>query len=232
MRSLLLLDKNDLHCCLKMMEESPASADHPTIATYARSKPVDDRQERTPSPLECTHSTIFAALTGGFDGETQWRPMRCFCCNDIRKYRNFFQCQRPEFAKYYNSVLVFPLRYVRNPDRNDFDIIGFLAFDSPKTNAFIGLPEIFEFRDKPNEYKNKLDAEAAFHLGALFADSLSAHLHGIYNGAEGEAHVPRRDATGIVPEVTLGASAIESARRRGEAGRGADEGRSPTLDSD
>jgi hypothetical protein len=190
MGALTFLSENELHCCLKMLQPPDEPQQEARLFTWARSKPVDDRPDRPDTAFVPPGSTIYAALTGGDDGATKWRRLSCFCSNDLPKHFDRFKCERAEWPKYYRSVLVFPLRYVRNPDTGDFDNIGFLAFDSPKSNAFAGMPEVFSYRDNPAEYQNRLDQSAAFHLGAIFADSLSAHLHGIYNTstAQGAFH--------------------------------------------
>jgi len=183
MGSLLMLGENDLHCCLKMLTPPQLPATVPNVITWARSSPFDDREVRKPHPMSKETSSVYAALTGGYDGITQWRKFPCFSASSLRNSFDKFKCSRQDWSTYYQSVMVFPIRYVRNPDTNDYDTIGYIAFDSIKKDAFSGLPNIFQYCDNPTEYQNRLLECSAFHLGAIFADSLSAFLHGIYNSA-------------------------------------------------
>jgi len=61
MAALLLLDENDLHCCLKMMSV-PTEGGPPELFTWARSQPFDDRENRKPAPLAGQKSSVYSAL--------------------------------------------------------------------------------------------------------------------------------------------------------------------------
>jgi len=214
MGSLLELDEHELHCCWKVLVPGE---DHntPEISTWVRSKPLDDRPDRPGTRLDCLTSTIYASLTGGDDGMTHWRRLPCFSCQDLAKYSGSFKSERPHLTTFYNSSLVFPLRFVRNPDTNDADLIGFIAFDSPKAHAFGDIPEIFKYGSDPADYNRRLHASSAFHLGAIFADSLSAHLHGVYNaatGSQGSIHVAQRSTPTKQPT-------LEGSHRKNQRGR-------------
>jgi len=49
---------------------------------------------------------------------------------------------------------------------------GFLAFDSPKKNAFKGMPSTLDNRTTPDEFRNYIWSATVFHLGAAMADIL------------------------------------------------------------
>ncbi len=180
MSRLLKVSANHLHCSLKMMEENGEPV---RVATLGRSKPFDERPSRPGDddgdPVES--STTFASLLGRSDGATLWnRDFTCFCCNDLLKYGPRFRCSRENWAKYYRSVLVLPLRYPRTCDNRDVGYLGFLMFDSPKTGTFAGLPEIFDYQDRAADYLEKLHASPVFNLGAIFADALATFLSPVY----------------------------------------------------
>ncbi len=117
--------------------------------------------------------------------------------------------------------MVFPIRYVRNPDTNDYDTIGYIAFDAIKKDAFAGVPDIFNYCDNPTEYQNRLLECSAFHLGAIFADSLSAFLHGIYNSASITGNDYEQQIAGKATEQPAFESpdSAKHGRRRGNSRR-------------
>lgn len=177
----LTLKQHQLHCCWKMLRR--VEGGDPLLQTFGRSIPFDEgRPVRKAHPLKCSQSTIYAALTGEDDGVHRWRVFPVFCCNDLATYFLRFKTGREEWGKYYNSTLVFPLRYVRDLDKEDYDTMGFLAFNSPVKGAFADVPEIFKFQDHVGDFRDRLSDSATYHLGAIFAETLAAYLHGIYNG--------------------------------------------------
>jgi hypothetical protein len=189
MRVLLELSPNEMHCCYKVIASIPDEQGE-FISTLARSEPYDDRPVETEAAniRPVSESTVFAALMGRSDGQYGWRPFKCFSCNDLLDEGASFRCGRSKWQNYYRSVLVFPLRYVKSVAPLEVVTIGFLAFDSPKKHAFRGLPNIFKFKDETGRYMDKLSTAPAFHLGALFADTLSMALRRAYDPAmtEGE----------------------------------------------
>ena len=58
--------------------------------------------------------------------------------------------------------------------------VGFLAFDSPMPGAFGNVPDVFDYRTQPAEYKRLLRKSAAFNLAAMLADILGSFLGPIY----------------------------------------------------
>lgn len=61
-------------------------------------------------------------------------------------------------------------------------IFGFLCFDSPKANAFLGMPNIFDFLENDGwvQYHKKLKENAPHHTSAIMADTLSMFLRPYY----------------------------------------------------
>jgi len=180
----LSLNDHQLHCCLKMVKPPTEGNDDLRLATLGTSRPFDeDRPRMSPGTISCRASTVYSALNGGNDGEINWRRMPCFCCNDLSKHYKIFKSPRPDWSKYYQSALIYPVRYVRNPDTDsrEYDEIGFLAFDSPAAGVFAGMPNSYEFAQKPSEFKDKLAECPVFHFGSIFASCLSNALFGVYN---------------------------------------------------
>lgn len=68
---------------------------------------------------------------------------------------------------------------------NEFQTLGFLAFDSPRTGVFEGLPDIFQYRDRWHEYVGLLKQQPVFHLGAMLADTLGMLLYPFYTDTLG-----------------------------------------------
>lgn len=187
----LELGANDLHACIKLLKPPLDEGDSEgwRVATWVRSEPEDDRpfEQGDYNAHKVSANTVWSALLGENDGKEDWRPYCCFACNDLRENTNFM-CDRDNWRRYYRSVLVFPIRYVADNVGEASGIIGFLAFDSPKKNAFPGLPDIMATSDDPAAFRQKLEKHAIFHLGAIIADTLGAVLR--------EAHKSNNDGEG------------------------------------
>lgn len=182
MGALLELRPNELHCCMKTLLHDGGNPSQDRVGTWVRSEPLDTRPVE--SGNENAHlvskNSVWSALLGRSDGVTHWKPFSCFACNDLAKHPQLFQCDRAQWAQYYRSALVFPIRYPKNVQANEFGHIGFLAFDSMKVGAFRGLPDIFQYRDDPTAYRQLLEATTPFHIGSIMADTLGACLRPIY----------------------------------------------------
>lgn len=170
-----------LHCTIKLCDAhlTPRKEDA-WVHTIARSTPCDRPAEfgRAKAHLVGRNSA-FAALVGCSDRRTQWAPhvYTCFTCNDLTKHANY-DCSRENWGNYWRSTSVFPLRY-RTPD-DSHQVIGFLTFDSHKTDAFRGMPNIYEYHNSADtekmarsEYDRLLAYRSAFHVGGILADSLA-----------------------------------------------------------
>lgn len=178
-----ILDVGDeeLHCCLKVFNDENTEE----VLTWARSDNINQDyhhdDEKPNGDHLITNNSVWSALMGKYDGKTNWRrPYSCFSCNDLPAVGNTFVCSRKRFDDFYKSTAVFPLRYKAEPHTNRFKTIGFMAFYSPKTNIFIGMPNIFDFRDDWSEYHNSLKKNAIFQFGACLADTLSTFLRPVY----------------------------------------------------
>jgi hypothetical protein len=127
-------------------------------------------------------NTVWASLLGTTDGNLEWRQHRAFGCNDLTGHTGQFKCTRPDWAKYYKSTLAVPIRFPTNAQRNEYDIIGFLTFDSPLKGVFYKIPNIFDYLDQsPAEYGEHLESSIAFQAAATLADMLGACLHPLKN---------------------------------------------------
>ncbi|HTQ39686.1 MAG TPA: hypothetical protein VMJ32_11705 [Pirellulales bacterium] len=185
MGGLVNLSPNQLHCCLKVVLPQIDGGSE-RVGTWGRSTPTDGRPQDLDDDQAhlVDENSVWCALTGRFDGETHWpEGLTCFSCNDLAKYGSKFHCTRPHWSKYYHSVLVFPLRYAQNTAGTLMGNVGFLAFDSHKTNAFPEIPDIFNYVERPAEYLDALHKTPAFHLGALFADTLGTFLGSAYDSS-------------------------------------------------
>jgi len=190
MARLLESPENELHCC--MLVFAPGTDDvREYVETWARSNPHDARRpllgqaDRHP----VSKNTIPCALLGRDDGHTHWKPLRCFASNDLQAHEQLFVTTRTDWAEFYRSVLVFPLTYPTGQDAGRFETIGFLAFDSLKRNAFAGVPDAFEYRDRWTEYHKQLAKTAVFQLGAAVGDILAMFLRPLYTKQSGPGGV-------------------------------------------
>lgn len=181
MGGLLELKDNQLHCCLKVLYRGNSDSADDRVGTWVRSEPLDGRPaEIGPSNAHPVRAnSVWSALLGQSDGRFHWEVFRCFACNDLINESDFC-CDRANWQKYYCSTLVFPIRFPIDTNGTAYDYIGFLAFDSPRRNAFRGLPNIFEYRSAPAEYDDLLEASCAFHLGGIIADVLGTFLRPAY----------------------------------------------------
>ena len=122
--------------------------------------------------------------------------MPCFCCNDLPARANLFACHIEGWQSFYKSTLAFPLRYKIAPER--FEQIGFLAFDSPTCQAFVGFPQSFDFRDHDqwNEYNSRLTLNSTYNLGGIMANLISEGLKVPYEASAGEVQYLEHAGTG------------------------------------
>jgi hypothetical protein len=186
----LELKPNELHCCLKAMIPGCANGQPERVATWGRSEPLDGRPVETgdANSHDIGKNTVWSSLMGAFDGRRQWRPFPCFVCNDLVAAGGNFRCDRAGWKDYYKSALVFPIRYPPRVQSPNFINIGFLAFDSAKPNAFIGLPNIFDHMDDPTGFRDILEKKMAFNLGGIMADVLSVCLYPTRDDLSKERH--------------------------------------------
>jgi hypothetical protein len=186
MSDLLEIDKYHMHCCIKVLVKRP-NIEEDLVETWMRSDPSDGRNEDDdPNSHLVSKTSTWSALLGRFDGKYNWeKPFCCFSCNDLLDNADVYQNSRNGWEKYYRSTLVFPLRYPTYEGRQrKYNVVGFLAFDSSKKNAFVSLPNIFDYRDNINkisDYQSLLAASAPFHLGAIMADTLSTIMKPTYD---------------------------------------------------
>jgi hypothetical protein len=175
MGEFLGLQEQELHCTLKAFLPQINSPE--VVNTWARSSPYDERPINDSQSVE--NNTFWCSLLGRDDGRYTWRrPLRCFSCNDLELYQ--FECSRSDWARYYRSTLVYPLRYPKSVKlRNEFEMTGFLIFDSFKASAFTDLPDAFGciISDEAwNRYHRDLLEKPTFLLGAIMADTLAMLL--------------------------------------------------------
>ena len=125
------------------------------LTTYARTKNTDHRRKKKREPTPIEGNTDFESIIDGDD---------CFICGDLPtlqsngRYRN----TTTEFGKYYRSTICVPIRLLKSILMDDsfesedvYELLGFLCIDTKEL-----MPE-WENEDS-----------FAFHLTALFADSL------------------------------------------------------------
>ena len=180
MRRLLELDPHGLHCTLIVMRSGPDGNAGDFFSDWVHSEPIDDRtpREGPENVIPVSRETPLAALLARSDTRLKWREYNCFACNDLTRHIDTFACSRPDWSSYFKSIMVLPIRCVLAGRQKK--TIAFLAFDSPYAGAFRGLPNIYEFIGRPAEYHDRLQNVAAFHLGAIFVDTLGTILGPIY----------------------------------------------------
>ncbi len=186
-----ILEKRDqeLHCCIKVLLKS---SDGDRVGTIGRSEPYDHRPQE--NDAEAAHlverNSVWCCLLGRNDGKFEWPVFSCFACGDLQAHPLDFKCDREHWQQFYRSTLVFPLRYIKDEVNSSFVTFGFLAFDSPLANAFGDLPDIFRYRERWHVYHQRLQKRAVFHVGAVFADTLSVLMRRAFeqNTAEGAAN--------------------------------------------
>ncbi len=173
--NLMQIAPNDLHCSLKLFTNN---TDQKLVAvTVGRSPKRGDRPSDygLENAHEIAKNSVFATLYGTDKGLFINRPCSCFTSNNLPSHRDQFLCDRADYDRYYQSVMVFPLRY-ENIISGTYEFIGCLTFDRPRKNGFDGLPDIFAFSDF-HDYHNRLTESVLWHQGAVLADMLSSVLH-------------------------------------------------------
>lgn len=198
MAELCEVERNKMHCCIKLLEkvapnqqkpgppqhggkrrkkEQPSEKPEPLrVTTWVRSEPFDQRGKDIGADNAvriCTNS-VWCCLQDRDDGKTRWSGFTAFSCNDLQRESHRWQCERANWADFYKACVVFPIRLPLS--RHQYLNIGFLAFDSPQAGAFRGVPNIYDHLQDPTGYKEKLDKSAVFHLGGLLADTIAAVL--------------------------------------------------------
>lgn len=181
MRDYLELEKDHFHCCLKVLRPGENTM---LVSTWARSENALGRED-----IDDVHpvneNSVWSALLGCNDGAYNWaNPHLCFSCGNLQEEGDNFRNSRSNWREFYNATLVFPLRYVQyTGEGKKFVNIGFLAFDTTRTDGFGKMPNIFEFRGKSGslaEYYNLLSKQTVFQLGAILADCMSMFLRPAY----------------------------------------------------
>jgi len=172
------LPSQRLHCTIKIcnsIEDLPKS--QWKVYTIARSLPYRGREEFGPSVYHLIGSnSSFAPLVGCNDRKNTWLPLvySCFACNNLTKHSERYDNSRDNWSNFYRSTIVFPLRYREN---HEIKIIGFLTFDSNQIGAFGNIPDIFDYKDNPSAYEEKLSYSSVYHIGGIFADTLATTFH-------------------------------------------------------
>jgi hypothetical protein len=177
----LVTGTSPIHCCIKIIVPGlPAR-----VGTWARSDPEGRPSGDEEEPHLVQTNTVWSALTGESDGTKVWPAgFTCFACNNLPAVGTTFACDRNKWADFYKSVLVFPVRYAKTIVGNEYRQVGFLAFDSPLVDAFPGVPSIFDYSASTPIYREELLKSPAFHIGALFADTLGTFLGAAIEAAE------------------------------------------------
>lgn len=188
---MLEISPEHLHCTIKVCnikerlgkkeklekKEKLGKKDWP-VHTIARSSLSNRPPEFYP---EFSHkvgeNSSFAPLVGCNDKKNTWVPnvYRCFACNDLIKHSKRYACSRENWQNYFNSTMVFPLRYRKG--REPHTIMGFLTIDSSKTNVFGNIPDIFDYKDAPDDYLTALGYSSAYHIGGIIADTLATMFY-------------------------------------------------------
>jgi len=168
----LELNAQRLHCTLKALVEYGEGA---RVVTLSRSDPCDRPPEYGMANAHLVeNNTVFAAICGKSDGIRHWQPYSCFSCNDLTRHVDQFACDRQSWATWYKSTVAVPLRYRDPHNRHEYRILGFLTFDLPSTDQFVGMPDIFEHdRDR---YQELLAGSSIFHVVGSMADTLVLFL--------------------------------------------------------
>lgn len=189
---MLYLEEPTLHCTIKLLDGTPNDPKKAwRVSTVARSTPCGRPAEYRPTYHTVGKNSSFAAIVGCSDSKMNpWRvPYSCFCCNNLSASDIRYADSREAWDEYYLSALVLSLRLKRIPTQKNFEIIGFLTFDSPYVNAFTGMPNIFNYLNKNerDKYEEKLKFRSLFHYTASMADILTTVLYmkfegGITNG--------------------------------------------------
>lgn len=181
MSDILEIPDQELHCCIKAIAGDEPYRDR--VLTWARSKPQDTHGDD--KTLEGNHlisnNSVYASLMGIYDGKTRWsRPFSCFSCSDLTLIGPKFICSRENWEDHYHSTIVFPLRYVVDSPQRKFYTIGFLCFYSKRKDVFVGMPNIFDYIDRHDEYVTELENSCVFQIGASMTDILSTFLRSTY----------------------------------------------------
>lgn len=181
---LLELKPGYLNCCFKVLHASGGCDTNFTVASWTRSEPYDSRHKDT-TQYTVQENSVWSALFGTYDGRINWiEPYKCFSCNDLWKHSEF-QNSRQNWKTFYRSALVLPIKYMSYENGKEIEnLIGFLAFDSPKQGAFGDVPDIYDYnRDLESraKYYSLLHSSVTFHICAVIADTLSMFLRPAYS---------------------------------------------------
>ncbi len=163
---------NQLHCSIKIIDEDGSG--NAIIKTLARATPADSRPNVYDGHPVVSDS-VWCSLLGVDDGNTRWEVFNCFSSNDLAGHSHYVS-HRPDYQKYYRSTVVFPIRYLRSTEKHDFVTVGFLAFDSPKVDAFSRMPEILDKGVVWADFHDRLKDQSSFHAGAMVVDCLAYFL--------------------------------------------------------
>lgn len=175
MADLLQARPEELHCTIKLCDgHENAPKREWQVYTIARSTPCSRPAHFGRSKAHLVgHNSSFAAVSGTEDRKYKWEPYvaSCFLCNDLKGYQQY-DCSRDNWQAYFRAAAVFPMRYRRAGDE-EHTIIGYLTFDTLKSDLFYRAPCIFDYLKRMDEYEKELSFLSLYHVGGTLADTLT-----------------------------------------------------------
>ena len=189
MSQVLGLSDYDLNCSLKVCTKT-TNGDL-AIGSLARGEPGDSRPYGDQDIHLVSKNTVWCALMAMDQNEIEWskKPINCFACNDLPKEKGRFSCDRENWDSIYKSTLVYSLKCLdyRTTEKR---LYGFLAFDSPKRDAFKNVPNVFDYcNGEISQYNQLLRESTAFHLGAIIADNLAGMIKPFYEAKNADTQL-------------------------------------------
>ncbi len=179
MVKILDCNREEVHCTVKLCSKDKKKPVRNTkLWTFARS---NERKGRSlilgpTKKIAVYKNSSFSSIIGCKDSKKnnwEFRPNLCFSCNDLSRFRNYADSKKA-WPSFYNSAVVFPLRYSSDSRRPWEHFLGFLTFDSLRTDLFTDVPFRFEYFGRPDEYLTELRKTDVYHVGQALADVLTA----------------------------------------------------------
>lgn len=171
------LDQTQATCTLRVLTQTAKSPIEAEIITWGTSMPFDGRHPHN-SPTLAQLNTVYASLLG-FDrlGTGFSDTISCFSANDLTKpaaYKNYSD-SLANWAEYYKSLLAYRIGTFDEVTLQ-YTPFGFLVFDSPLKNAFEGVPDVFDYAGRLDDYDVALQKAPIFGLGDAMAEILSMSI--------------------------------------------------------
>jgi len=175
----------DIHGCIKLIEPTGPGGDsrQDIVRTFVRSSNAGSRAagDRDLSEIQRVGDcSVWSSIHAVSDGKNEWVGLPCFACPDLLANADRFVSSRSNWKDRYNSTIALPIRYCLDGSGRRKRLLGFLAFDSMRSECLGFLPNAFDYVDNAAGFESRLKRTPVFDAMAVFADSFGMALANLW----------------------------------------------------